>query len=123
MCTYSSYEGNKLLDIPEELSSITILGDRQDWFFDSGFAGKKKGSLIWLQKKQRNPYSCTIPSFIKDPLRKIITTHQKDVKYTVTHLSFATVSRKQTNITSSLSFSLSKYVRSPLRRIFTHPTY
>ena len=52
MCTYSSYEGNKLLGVPEELSSITILGDRQDWFFDSGFAGKKKGSLIWLQKKQ-----------------------------------------------------------------------
>ena len=86
-------------------------------------AKKKDLSSGYKRNKIRNPYSCTIPSSMKDPLRKIITTHQKDGKYTVTHLSFATVSRKQTNITSSLSFSLSKYVRRPLGTIFTHPTY
>ena len=42
MCTYSSSEGNKPLGIPEELSSITILGDLQDLFFDSSFAGEKR---------------------------------------------------------------------------------
>ena len=71
MCTYPGYEGDKLLGITEELSSITVLGDRQEWYFDNGFAGEKKH--LWSgykRNKIRNPLSCTIPSFMKRPIKE-----------------------------------------------------
>ena len=71
MCTYPGYKGDKLLGITEELSCITVLGDRQNWFFDNGFAGEKKD--LWSdyeRNKMRNPFSCTIPSFIKTPIKE-----------------------------------------------------
>ena len=71
MCTYPSYEVDKLLGITEELSCITFLEDCQDWFFDNGFASEKKN--LWSgykRNKIRNPVSCTIPSFMERPIKE-----------------------------------------------------
>ena len=70
MCIYPSYEGDKL-GITEELSCITVLEDRQDWFLDKGFLVKKKGFWSGYQRKKiRNPFSCTIPFFMKRPIKE-----------------------------------------------------
>ena len=71
MCTYPGYEGDKLLGITKELSCITVFGDRQEWYFDNGFASEKKH--LWSgykRNKIRNPLSCTIPSFMKRPIKE-----------------------------------------------------
>ena len=90
MCSYPSYEGDKL-GITEELSCITVLEDRQDWFLDKGFASEKKGFLVWLPKR-RLEILLAVPSHFlrKDPLRKVTMIHQSNVKYTATHRNFAT---------------------------------
>ena len=42
-CTYPIHEGDKLLRITEELSYITVLGDKESLFSDNGFGGEGEG--------------------------------------------------------------------------------
>ena len=71
MFSYPSYEGDKLLGITEELFCITVLGDKQDLFLDNEFGGEKED--LWSRYKRnkiRKPFSCTIPSFMKRPIKE-----------------------------------------------------
>ena len=72
-CTFPKYEEgtDKLLDITERICQITILGDKFDEFFGSGFSGNKKP--LWSGYKQNkfpNLFSCTLPSFMKRPVKE-----------------------------------------------------
>ena len=72
-CTFPKYEEgtDKLLDITERICQITILDDKFDEFFGSGFSGNKKP--LWSGYKQNkfpNLFSCTLPSFMKRPVKE-----------------------------------------------------
>ena len=48
-----------------------MLGDTDDMFFDRRFGGENK--LLWSsyrRQKMKNPFSCTIPSFLKRPMKE-----------------------------------------------------
>ena len=48
-----------------------MLGDPDDMFFDGGSGGQKKP--LWSgyrRKKMKNPFSCTVPSFLKRPMKE-----------------------------------------------------
>ena len=72
-CTFPKYKEatEKLLGITKHICQITILGDKSDIFFDNGFGGDKKP--LWSGYKRNklpNPFSCTLQSFMKRPVKE-----------------------------------------------------
>ena len=62
---------DKPLGITEHICQITVLGDKFDIFFDNGFGGDKKP--LWSGYKRNklpNPFSCTLLSFMKRPVKE-----------------------------------------------------
>ena len=72
-CTFPEYEEgtDKLLGITEHICQITVLGDKFYVFFENGFGGDKKP--LWSGYKRNKlpkPFSCTLPSFMKRPVKE-----------------------------------------------------
>lgn len=72
-CTYPVYEETKLRGIDKQMSMITVLGDPGAVFSNNGFSDvdeKKPFGSDQKRKKMPNPFSCTVPSFIKKPIKE-----------------------------------------------------
>ena len=84
MVPYPMYEQEtgKFLDIAEEVGKVVVLGDPDDMFFDNGFGGDQKP--LWSgyrRNKMKSPFSCTLPSFMKYPIKSNLydTTERSEV--------------------------------------------
>ena len=68
MVPYPMYEQETgtLLGITEEVGQVVVLGDPDGTFFDNEFGGDEKPLWPRYQRnKMKNPFSCTLPSFMK----------------------------------------------------------
>lgn len=64
-------ETGKLLGIKEVLCQITVLGDPNNFFYNGGFGCENKPLCSTCRRQKfRNPFSCTVPSFLKRPMKE-----------------------------------------------------
>ena len=72
-CTYPIFEGSKLMGVDKHISMITVLGDPNAIFFDNAFSSVDENKPLWSgqnRKKMLNPFTCTAPSFMKQPIKE-----------------------------------------------------
>ena len=100
MCTFPKHDENgKLLGITEEVCMITVLGDRNNVFFDNDFGGEKNPLLSgYKRSKLPNPLSFMMPSFMQRPMKEGLCGKSKRCEISVIHPNFTTETKRQINI-------------------------
>ena len=71
-CTFPIYERSKLLGVDKKICMISVLGDPGVSFFTNGFHDADESKPLWLgQRRQKilKPFTCTVPSFMKQPIK------------------------------------------------------
>ena len=72
-CSYSIYEGSKLMGVNKHISIITVLGHPNVIFFDNASSSVDENKPLWSGQKRKemsNPFTCTAPSFMKRPIKE-----------------------------------------------------
>ena len=61
------------MGVDKHISMITVLGDPNAIFFDNAFSSVDENKPLWSgqnRKEMLNPFTCTAPSFMKQPIKE-----------------------------------------------------
>ena len=97
-CTFPIHERSKLLGVDKKICMISVLGDPNVSFFDNGFHDANESKPLWSgQRRQKilKPFTCTVPSFMKQPIKNGVYNKEDCSLSTVLLLNYVIELKKQ----------------------------